>query len=216
MKSNGYLTRPCYGELVAIILVGLVHVLMEIELSESIALFYSAGISIAFVGYLVWRAMRTTGVLRIWGMRRDNFWPALRAQLAFVVVGAIILVGIGVASGALALPRTFWITLALYPIWGVAQQFALQNLIARNLMGVLSNPLAIAVAASTLFGMSHYPQIDLVLLTLVAGVFFTLIYRRFPNLWAVGIAHGVLGSLAVDIVLKKDPGAAILGYIMDL
>lgn len=216
MKSNGYLTRPCYGELVAIILAGVVHVVTEIGSSESIALAYSGGISIAFVGYLVWRAARTTGVHRIWGMRRDNFWAALRAQLVFVVVGAIVLVGIGVASGSLAFPPTFWLTLALYPIWGLAQQFALQNLLARNLMGVLSNPIAIAAAASALFSISHYPRLDLVLLTLVAGVFFTLIYRRFPNLWAVGIAHGALGSLAVYIVLKEDPGAAILSYITDL
>jgi len=199
LESNEYRTRPCYGELGVIILAGLVHVLTEIGLSESIALFYSASISTAFVG-----------------MRSDNFWPALRAQLVFGVVGVIVLVGIGAASGSLALPRTFWLTVALYPIWGVAQQFALQNLIARNLVGVLSNPLAIAGVSSALFGMSHYPRLDLMLLTLVAGVFFTLIYRRLPNLWAVGIVHGVLGSLAIYIVLKEDPGAAILSYIMNL
>ena len=216
MESNEYRNRPCYGELWAIILAGLVHVLTEIGLSESIALFYSASISIAFVGYLLWRAMRTRGVLKTWGMRSDNFWPALRAQLAFGVVGVIVLVGVGAASGSLALPRTFWLTVALYPIWGVAQQFALQNLIARNLVGVLSNPLAIAAVSSTLFGMSHFPRLDLMFLTLVAGVFFTLIYRRVPNLWAVGIVHGVLGSLAIYIVLEEDPGAAILSYIMDL
>lgn len=213
MKSNEYLNRPCYSELVAIILAGLLHVLTEIRFSESIALAYSAGISIACVGYLIWRGMRTAGVLRVWGMRCDNFWLALRAQLVFVVAGAIVLVGIGVTFRSLALPRTFWITLALYPIWGTAQQFALQNLIARNLTSVLSSPLAVAVAASTLFGVSHYPRLDLMLLTLVAGVFFTLIYRKFPNLWAVGIAHGVLGSLAVYFILKEDPGAALLSYI---
>ncbi len=216
MKSNGYLNRPSYGELVAITLAGLVHVLTELTLAESIALYYSAAISIAFVGYLVWRAVRTPGVLKIWGMRSDNFWSAFRAQLVFVIVGAIALVGIGAATGSLALPETFWITLALYPIWGVAQQFALQNLIARNLTGVLSSPLAIAVAASTLFGLSHYPRLDLLLLTLVAGVFFTVIYRRLPNLWAVGIAHGILGSLAVYLVVREDPGAAILSYAMAL
>jgi len=74
----------------------------------------------------------------------------------------------------------------------------------------------VALAASTLFGISHYPRVDLMLLTLVSGLFFTLIYRRFPNLWAVGIAHGALGSLAIYLVLEEDPGAAILGYIVGL
>jgi membrane protease YdiL (CAAX protease family) len=214
MKRDEYASRPCFGELVAIILAGLGHVLAEIRFSESIAQLYNVGISIAFVVYLIWRIRRTTGVLRVWGMRRDNFWPALRVQLTFGAVGVLVLISFGAATESLALPGTFWMTVALYPIWGVAQQFALQNLLARNIAGILSNPLGIAVAASILFGISHYPRLELVFLTLVAGVFFTLIYRRCPNLWAVGIAHGMLGSLAVYIVLKEDPGAAILDYVM--
>ena len=51
------------------------------------------------------------------------------------------------------------------------------------------------------------------LLTLLSGFFFTLIYRRLPNLWAVGIMHGILGSMAVHFVLGKDPGAAIWGFL---
>ena len=103
-----------------------------------------------------------------------------------------------------------WVTLALYPLWGTAQQFALQNLIARNLTGLTANPLAIACIASVLFGLSHYPRLDLALLTLAAGIPFTLIFRRRPNLWAVGIAHGILGTLAVYWVAGEDPGAMIL------
>lgn len=214
MNRDAYTNRPCYAELAGIILAGLMHVLAEVVFSESIALLYNVGISIAFAVYLLWRARRTPGVLRIWGMRRDNFWPALGAQLVFVVVGGLGLVGFGLVTGSLTLPATFWITVALYPVWGVAQQFALQNLIARNLAGVLSNPLALSVAAAALFGISHYPRLELVSLTLVSGVFFTLIYRRCPNLWAVGLAHGMLGSLAVTIVLGEDPGGAILRYLL--
>ncbi len=216
MKSNGRTIRPNYGELVAIILAGLVHILTEILSTESIALLFSSVASVAFVVYLIFRAIQEPLVLGAWGMRRDNFWSALRAQMAFVTVAALGLVGIGIISGSLALPGTFWLTLALYPIWGTAQQFALQNLIARNLTGMLSNPLAIAAAASALFGVSHFPRVDLMILTLIGGMFFTLIYRRYPNLWAVGIAHGALGSLAVYIVVKEDPGAVILNYVIGL
>ena len=214
MNPNGYGNHPCYTELVAIILAGLLHIIAELGLSESIARLYNAGISIVFVGYLVWRVRRTPGVLQIWGIRYDNFWPALGAQLGFVAAGALGLVSFGMVSGSLSLPSTFLLTLVLYPVWGLAQQFALQNLIARNLVGVFSNPVAIAVAAAVLFGISHCPRLELVLLTLVSGIFFTLIYRRRPNLWAVGVAHGLLGSLAVYIVLKEDPGGAILDYVL--
>ena len=110
------------------------------------------------------------------------------------------------------LPYTFWLTIALYPVWGVAQQFALQNLIAKNIAGIFSKPVGVAVGSATLFAISHYPRLELVVLTFVSGIFFTLIYRKFQNLWAVGIAHGLLGSLAFYLVLNEDPGAVILRF----
>ena len=212
---GGYSNRPRYPELVAILLTGLLHVVTELVFSDFTARFYNAIVSATFAIYLVWRVRRSGGAVRAWGMRCDNFWPALRAQLSFAAVGVLVLIGFGMATASLTLPNTFWITVGLYPIWGIAQQFALQNFIARNLAGVLSNPLAIAGVAAALYGAAHYPRLELVILTAVAGVFLTLIYRRFPNLWAVGIVHGILGSLAVHIVLKADPGAAILQFMLD-
>ncbi|MFQ5932728.1 MAG: type II CAAX prenyl endopeptidase Rce1 family protein, partial [Nitrospiraceae bacterium] len=121
--------------------------------------------------------------------------------------------GFGLMRGSIYLPVTFWLTLGLYPAWGIAQQFALQNLIVRNLTGLLSHPVAIAGVAALLFGIAHYPRVSLVMLTVCAGFFFTLIYQRFPNLWAVGIVHGILGALVFYILLGKDPGAEILGFL---
>ncbi len=213
-ESDGYADGPCYPELIAVVVVGALHVATEIFTSDSNARLYNAVVSVVFLGYLAWRVRRSKAAFRAWGMRTDNFLPALRAQLVFGAVGAVALLGFGVATGALLLPITFWLTVGLYPIWGVAQQFALQSLIGRNLRGVLSRPVPIALAASTLFAAAHYPRIELVILTGLAGVFFTLIYLRIPNLWAVGIVHGILGSLAVYIVLKEDPGAAIWTFLL--
>jgi hypothetical protein len=211
--TEEYGNGPCYPELVAIVVVGLLHVATELGSSDVTARLYNVVASIAFAIYVVWRVRRGKDVLRIWGMRRDNFWLAARAQLPFAVIAVLVLTGFGAATGALRLPESFWITLALYPIWGIAQQFALQNLIAKNLTGLFSRPVAIAGVSCALFGASHYPRRELVLLTLVGGFFLTLIYRRIPNLWAVGIVHGILGSLVVYIVLKEDPGAALLNFV---
>ena len=212
-NSKEYANRPCYPELIAVILAGLLHVLLETLVSESSAIYFNGIVSIAFIAYLVWRGMRSKGVLRAWGMRRDNFWPALRAHLPCVIVSVIVVIGFGVVNNSLNLPRSFWFTIALYPIWGIAQQFALQNLIGRNLTALSSKPLVIAVVASLMFGVAHLPRLDLVALTLVAGIFLTLVYRRNPNLWAVGIVHGILGSMAFYIILKEDPGGAILRFL---
>ena len=213
MHIDEYGSRPCYGELVAIVLVGLVHILVEIGFSERLATACNVAVSIAFLGYLLWRIRRTIGVLRTWGLRRDNFWSAGLAQLRFMVVGVLAVIAVAAATKSLSLPVTFWLTVILYPAWGIAQQFALQNLIANNLTQMLTTPVALAVGSAALFAISHYPKMELVALTFVGGIFFTLIYRRNPNLWAVGIAHGVLGSLAFYLILQEDPGAAILTYL---
>ena len=76
--------------------------------------------------------------------------------------------------------------------------------------------MAVAGTAAVLFAAAHYPRMALVWSTLLSGFFFTLLYRREPNLWAVGTLHGILGSLAVYVVLGQDPGAAIWELVAGL
>lgn len=211
---SDYGSRPCYGELAAVLLAGLGHVVLELGHSGTAATVYNVAVSLAFFGYLVWRVRSTPGVLRYWGFRRDNLAPALRAHAPFVVATTAALSVYAALTDYDGLPATFWLTVVLYPVWGIAQQFALQNLIANNIAHALKTPLMIAVAAAMLFAVSHYPRLELVVLTLVAGVFFTLGHRRSPNIWAVGTAHGLLGSLAFYIVLEEDPGAIIIEALL--
>lgn len=205
--------RSNRGELIAVVFAGGLHVGAELLFSEPPALWLSAGLSVSFLVYLLWRVRHTPGMLRSWGMRGDNFRLAIGPHLAFAALGSATTLGLGMAMGTLSFPPTFWITLALYPMWGTGQQFALQNLLARNVYGFTSNMFAVALIAAALFAASHYPRLELVALTAAAGVPFTLLYRRYPNLWAVGIAHGILGSVAVYAVLEEDPGAAIVGFL---
>ena len=212
--AESYSRGPCFPELVAITGTGVTHVALELAVSETIAFQFSAAASAGFLGYLVWRARRSIGAVRAWGIRQDNFWSAVRAQAVFAGFGAAVMVAYAAFAGSLTLPWSFWLTLALYPAWGVTQQFALQNLLARNVAGLVGHPLGIAAVAAGLFAASHIPRWPLVSLTLVSGFFFTVIYRRVPNLWAVGIAHGFLGSLAVYLVSGEDPGAAIWRFVV--
>lgn len=211
-----YASKPCRGELIAVLVAGALHIVTELLFSAAAATAYNVAVSLAFAGYLVWRARRSAGALRAWGMRVDNLRRTIPAYGALGAVGVAVLAAYGLLSGGFSLPRTFWMTVALYPIWGIAQQFALQSLVARNLTGLFASPLSLAVAAAGLFALAHYPRWELVALTFVAGVFLTLVYRRFPNLWAVGTVHGMLGSLAFYIVLKEDPGGVILEFLRGL
>ena len=213
MAESDYGTRPCYGELIAVVLAGIGHIVIELVFNWEAGSVYNVAVSLSFLGYIIWRIRRTPGVMRIWGFRADNLAEAFIAQFKFVAVGVVALGIFAVFLSPHGLPVTFWLTLALYPIWGIAQQFALQNFIARNVAGFIKAPLMLAFVAAILFAISHYPRLELVGLTLVAGTIFTMIYRRHPNIWAVGTAHGLLGSMAYYIVLGEDPGEMILGLI---
>ena len=205
-----YAARPSRAELVAVLVAGALHVITEVGFSEAAAVTYNLVVSIGFAVYLVWRARYSPGALRVWGMRLDNLGSVAGAYGTLVVVAGAMLVGYGLSRGPLELPGTFWMTVALYPVWGIAQQFGLQNLVARNLGGLFSTRFVLAAAAAGLFALAHYPRLDLVALTLVAGFVLTLVYQRYPNLWMVGTAHGILGSLTFYIVLGQDAGRELL------
>ncbi len=209
-----YADRPCYGELVAILAAGTIKVAIAVVFSVSVARLFTAAVALCFLIYVAWRATRTTGVLRVWGMRRDNFVEAVRLNLAFGLVAAVVLLGFGLLTGSLGLPGTVWLILILYPVPATMQQFALQNMLARNLAGLFSHPLIISLVCGLLFGMSHYPRTSLVWLTVPAGFAFTVIYQKVPNLWAVGLVHGLLGTIAVYTVLREDPGAKFFELLL--
>ena len=206
-------------ELLMVLLTGAGHVALELSadgltgaadtLNRPQHLYNLAAVAL-WGGYLCWRACARRGTLREWGFRRDGFTSSLKAGLLFAAVGAVPLLLYGLWQGRLPLPASFWLLLAVYPLWGLAQQFALQALITRNLRTLVPRPAFRATAAAALFSASHFPNTWLMALTLIAGVVFTLIYEKHRNLWAVGICHGILGALAYYLVLGQDPGADLL------
>lgn len=211
-----YTRHPCYLELVAIIAVGALHVIMKLAHLQTAIRIYTGVVISGFLIYTVWRRIRTKKVFRTWGMRMDNFWSALRAQLIFGVPAAMFVYCFGLLGGSAPLPETFWFILVLYFLWGITQQFAVQNLVAKNLRSLLPQPMFHALVVALLFSVSHFPCVPLMVLVLVAGFFFTLIYQRNPNLWAVGIVHGVLGAMSYYLVLKEEPGLPILQFLKSI
>lgn len=164
----------------------------------------------AWLAYVAWRQRDDRGVFRDWGLRRDNLAAAGGAAAAVtlpLVVGATVY---AFAVGYFPPRPGFWLILLVYPVWGVAQQFLLNAMLARNLAAVL--PVwAVAVLSGALFAAAHAPDLPVVALTFPAGVLWVLMYRRWPNLWALGIAHGVLGTVVFYGVLGRDPFALLLG-----
>ena len=206
--------QPRSLELLVVVAIGAVHVCIELVASVEATRVYNVAAGVGVTAYLIWRATTTNNILRVWGMRRDNFWQALRVQLIFGGPAAACLILFGLMNGTVPLPPSFWLVCALYPFFGIAQQFVLQNLIARNLTMFVPYRVLLAFLSALLFSLSHIPRLPLSVLALIAGFFLTLIYQRHQNLWAVGIVHGILAGLTFYIVLQQDPGAGILQFLM--
>lgn len=79
-----------------------------------------------------------------------------------------------------------------YVLWTLYQQFLLQDFFLPRLTNILSSNTAIGVAA-VLFAVAHLPNIPLVIATLVWGAVSCRLFRRYHNIWALGLAQGVLG-----------------------
>ena len=160
--------------------------------------------------HLAIRLRRDPGALRRWGLRADTLGPAARETAAVTAPLAGAMVAYGFACGHLPPPPGFWAILALYPAWGLAQNFLLNAMLARNLRTVLPEPAAVALA-TLLFSLSHAPDVEIMALTLLVAPLWLLLYRRNPNLWVLGVAHGVLGTLAFFAVLGRDVVGTLLG-----
>jgi membrane protease YdiL (CAAX protease family) len=165
-----------------------------------------------WLGYVLWRWHTDRGALHAWGLRRDNLGAAAKAALAVTVPLTACAVAYGFAVGHFPPPRGFWLILLLYPAWGIAQQFLLNAMLARNLAAFLPG-WAVVFLSAVLFAASHAPDLPVVALTLPAGALWVLMYRRWPNLWALGMAHGIIGTVVFYGVLGRDPLALLLGKI---
>ena len=213
--------RPSMLELTLVFLTGLGHVVLELSndgmkgAADSIGRpqhIYNLSAGVVWTLYLIWRGFKVPGMRQAWGFRREGFKASLKPGIIFGVIALVPLLLYGHMHGRLPLPASFWLVLGLYPLYGIAQQFALQALITRNLRDCVPRLPLRVLTASILFSLAHFPTWWLMALTFIAGLAFTWIFEKHRNLWAIGIIHGILGSVAYYLVIGQDPGAEILGW----
>ncbi len=80
-----------------------------------------------------------------------------------------------------------------YVLWTLYQQFLLQDYFMDRLLRLLASESAAVALAGTLFAAAHLPNLVLVAATLVWGVVSCALFCRYHNLWALGLAQGLLG-----------------------
>jgi len=112
-----------------------------------------------------------------------------------VLCGAIVLIGIPLrfagAANSLPLSRSWQ-----YVVWALAQEFILQGIFYLRLESLLGSRRAV-LASGGLFAVAHIPSPLLTFLSLLGGILFCELFRRFRNLYPLGIIHGALGLTVV-------------------
>ncbi len=80
-----------------------------------------------------------------------------------------------------------------YVLWTIYQQFLLQDFVMDRLLRLVRSENAAVLIAGVLFAAAHLPNLTLTAATLVWGIVSCALFRRYRNLWALGLAQGLLG-----------------------
>jgi Type II CAAX prenyl endopeptidase Rce1-like len=80
-----------------------------------------------------------------------------------------------------------------YVLWTLYQQFLLQDYFMPRLLRLLPSEASAVALAGALFAMAHLPNLALTAATLVWGVVSCALFLRYRNIYALGLAQGLLG-----------------------
>lgn len=83
--------------------------------------------------------------------------------------------------------------IAGYVLWTLYQQFLLNDCFMPRLARVLGGESAAVCVCAVLFAAAHLPNLWLTVATLVWGGISCLLFLRYRNLYALGLAQGLLG-----------------------
>jgi hypothetical protein len=113
--------------------------------------------------------------------------------LALGTLFVLIIAAVGMLTRSFGPPQPLpWHRAWQYAIWALMQQFILQSFIYVRLEAVFGSRRAL-YAASGLFALAHLPSPLLTLLSLLGAVFFCEMFRRYRNIFPLGLVHAALG-----------------------
>lgn len=138
------------------------------------------------------------------GLRADNLAAATCAALWVYVPAACAVVAWFATSPAPPPPPNFYLTLALYPFWGLAQQFVFQSLLHTRLIRLGLAPWSVWITAA-LYAAVHWHSPRLTAIAFAAGVANAWLFLRRPNIIPLGVGHGVLGAMVYYLLFGEDP-----------
>lgn len=169
--------------------------------------FYITGICLFWLWYVIYRYSHDNSILRTWGFKKDNFGRSLRILLPFLIISICLTMVYGKLNDLPIVNYHLIPVLLLYPVWGIVQQFMLACIVVRNLNDTAffaAHKYLVILPASILFSIIHYPYPVLMVFTFFMEAIFLVVYLRWRNLWAIGLAHGWIATFLLYYVLNRD------------
>jgi membrane protease YdiL (CAAX protease family) len=157
-------------------------------------------LGLAAIAILVLVLMDRASLERLGLRLPKTFGAGLVLGISFATVGFLVAM-VHWAGGQVPANPT-WPNLYLtwqYVVWALIQQFMLQSFFFTRCEELFGSAAAVWVTA-TLFASAHLPSPILTTFTLVGGLFFCEMFRRYRSIYPVGIVHAVLGlTIAVTM-----------------
>ncbi len=171
------------------------------------SVFYITGIVLFWIAYILYRVKSNREILILWGFKKEYFKQSMLYLLPLIILAGIVSVLYSGINDSLTFSWYFILILLLYPFWGLIQQFMMLSIISQSLLSVSEgkmNRILIIFLVSALFSMVHYPSPFLMIFTFFLEVVFTMVYLKWRNLWAIGFAHGWIGTFILYYVLDRN------------
>jgi membrane protease YdiL (CAAX protease family) len=125
------------------------------------------------------------------GLGRPGSGALVMLVSGALMIGTIILAGSLMHSFGPAQPVP-WRRAWQYAIWATEQEFILQSFFYLRLESLLGSWRAL-LGAALLFSAAHLPSPGLTLLSFIGGLLFCEMFRRYRNIFPLGLVHAVLG-----------------------
>jgi membrane protease YdiL (CAAX protease family) len=169
------------------------YVFMERALWSSSLAFRNRWAMVAIVTVFAFALVDRPSVRRMGLALPDTLGASIVLAVSFAVA-VFLIVGVRLVGGQIPANPT-WPSLHLtweYIAWALIQEFILQSFFFTRCEELFGSSPAVWVAA-TLFAAAHLPSPILTTFTLVGGLFFCEMFRRYRSIYPIGAVHAVLG-----------------------
>jgi len=132
-----------------------------------------------------------------WGNFREctqNMAPALLLIALTLIAGGVLLE----TMRPISLEYGFMCLLAYCP-WALFQQYLLNGYIANRLLAV-SSARYVPLMSGALFAGAHLPNWFLMAVTFVTGYYSTKVFMQYRNIYFLGLAHAVIGTVLFVVI----------------